>query len=206
MKNYVFSFLLLLGFFSLGFYTNNTEPSHSTLHVINTTHVIRDTLYYTKSGKVTSRYFNSVDDIILFVRYIKTQSNRLDMDNWAVMKTMFNRMRDKGCTWHEYFVNQRYNCSVSIQRMKKNPSMVTFNFANDTDRKLFFRAINASLGNYPEEIRRNIPPNTLYFESFADPNWNRGRKDHFNRDSITVKYRHEFYKGKFQGPKKGKQV
>jgi hypothetical protein len=189
----VIGFLTSLG---LNFKTQN---NNNALHVIHTVNIIRDTVSFTKSKQVSSKYFNNVNDIILFVRYIKTQSHGLNMDNWAVMKTIFNRMDDYRCTWREYYDYKRYNHSESISKMKHNPNKVKFNFNIKGDRELFFRAIDASLGNYPEEIKENIPSNILYFESFPKIwNLNKPKMGIFNRDSIQVEYKHEFYRGKLK--------
>lgn len=155
---------------------------HDTIYVTDTVKVV-DTVIVEKNNK----YFSTYEDLILFVAYVKTQSNRLDDDNYAVMQTLMNRMDKEGCDWRTYFNTPSINHSRSIRLMRIGALARNIDFTNPKDKEMFKRAVSCSYGYNPLDI----PKNVLYFESFPKSP-NRGI---FKKDSIWAKYRHKFYTG-----------
>jgi hypothetical protein len=162
-------------------------------YTLVTNKVSIDTVYCTDTIVDTiliaeqNRYFNSFDDILLFATYLKTQSNRLDDDNWSVIHTLFNRMDEEQCTWREYFYKSSINHSATIKKLLNGSLEVDFSLKRTGDLALVERTISAYLGHNPT----NVPHNVLYFESFKQSP-NRGV---FIKKNIWRKYRHKFYTG-----------
>ena len=146
------------------------------------------------NNAVDSNYRNSnnkiflcYDDYILFVMYLKTQSGRLDDDNWSVIHTLFNRCRKHNVTWREYFNRPNINRSASIRRIKSGDLVTSFSHDNKLDVALIRRVIDADLGYNPT----NCPSDVLYFESHSrSPN-----RGVFLKSRIWKEYRHKFYYG-----------
>lgn len=191
MRNLFYVTLLFL-FSTINF--SSDDISRYVLSPQTVVHVIKcDTIHVVKEVPTFSPYFKSSEDIILFVRYIKTQSGRLDMDNWAVIKTMMNRLERKQVSFREYYGHQSINNSNSILRMKRGTLKIGFSWEEPKDVKIYERVVQALLGNYPKEIDKKIGKDVLFFESFPKT-WNLKPKGCFDRNKIVASYRHEFYK------------
>lgn len=132
-------------------------------------------------------YFRSKKDRILFVKYIKTQSNRLDLDNWYVIQVMFNRMDHKKCNWKQYYDKRNLNHSQSIARMKSGDLRPGFSSNSVHDSIIYDRVCQVEREILPDSLR--IPDDVLFFESFANSP-NRGC---FLIKNMFTKVRHKFY-------------
>lgn len=142
-----------------------------------------DTVYI----KDKNKYFKSFDDILLFLAYLKTQSNRLDDDNWTVIHTLFNRMDKENCNWRKYFYTPSINHSRTIRMILSGELNASYNLSSSKDRLMLERVIDAYLGHNPTKV----PKNVLYFESYKTcPN-----RGIFKKDSIWKQFRHKFYVG-----------
>jgi hypothetical protein len=197
MRTVVWSILICLSFF-VGKYF---QQSPKTISVINDCPVLvyePDTVFYPKDTMYVniSEVFKSQQDIILFVKYVKTQSSRLDDDNWAVMKTMKNRMLHKGVTFSEYFYTPSINNSQTIRRIIRGEKVPGFSFSwdNPMDVELFKRALDTYYGAVPQHIDTVIVSNVRAFESHP-VSWNATRpRGVFDRKNIVYAARHEFYR------------
>jgi len=139
-----------------------------------------DTFYKTPDGA-----FKSIDDYISFIKYIKTQSGRIDDDNWAVMQVISNRMRNKECDWRTYYNTPSINHSHSISLMRSGKLYKRFDWNNDKDIEFFRRALLVSFGEAEYPIDSNIGA----FESYkVSPN----RGVHLKKN-LAFKLRHKFY-------------
>lgn len=142
-----------------------------------------DTVYIQEKNK----YFFSFDDVLLFVAYLKTQSNRLDDDNWSVIHTLFNRLNKQNVGWREYFNTPSINNSRTIRRMLEGEVHSYVDLYDEYDQRLIQRVLDAYWGYNPT----NCPSDVLYFESFKHSP-NRGV---FLKSRIWKEYRHKFYYG-----------
>lgn len=158
------------------------EVRVDTIRIVDTV-IQRDTIYIEEKNK----YFHSFDDVILFVAYLKTQSGRLDDDNWTVIHTLFNRMNKHKVGWREYFNTPSINNSRTIRRMIKGSVKSYVDLQDEVDLRMIQRVLNAYFGFNPT----NCPPDVLYFESFKHSP-NRGV---FLKSNLWKEYRHKFYYG-----------
>lgn len=149
--------------------------------VTTDTLIMYDTVYLPEKTK----YFYSFDDIILFVAYLKTQSNQFDEDNWTVIHTLFNRLDKHNVGWREYFNRPTINNSRTIRRIIDGKIKSYVNLYDNRDQRLIQRVIDAYLGYNPTRCPKNI----LYFESHKHSP-NRGV---FLKSNIWKEYRHKFY-------------
>lgn len=134
---------------------------------------------------VNNKYFRHFKDLLCFVEYVKTQSNRLDEDNLVVIKVMFNRMDKEQCDWNTYYTTPSINHSNSIKLMRAGKLKKRPKLDEEHDATILDRSIKTSVGYNP----LNVPSDILYFESLSKcPN-----KGIFKRDKIWKKYRHRFY-------------
>lgn len=132
------------------------------------------------------------DNLISFIKYVKTQSNRLDTDVgrkdiYYVIQTMFNRMSEYKVTWPEYFARQNVNNSHSIYRMKIGDLRPSFSLDNQHDQILVSMVYSALYGFIEGDLK--IDDDVLYFHSFG-PRYNRAPH---KIDKLYVEARHRFY-------------
>lgn len=135
---------------------------------------------------------NELDNLILFVKYIKTQSNHIDTelgktDVYYVIQTMINRMRSNGVDWATYYKCQRINNSQSIQRMKNGSLKPGFNIDSKHDKEITMMVYAALYSQLPDKYR--IDNDVLYFHSFG-ASYNRSPH---SRNKLNVIARHRFY-------------
>ena len=154
---------------------------------------ITDSVYLTDTVRLIDTscphlIFKSVDEAILFVRYVKTQSSRFDTDNELVMQALINRCRKANVSWYQYYLNPRINHSRSIQLMKQGRLRPIFDWANESDVRLLERAIRVQYG----EVEVKAPDNLLYFHSFKDNRF-KNHKGIWNPNNLWGRYRHKFY-------------
>lgn len=133
------------------------------------------------------------ESMITFIKYVKTQSNRLNTANdekdvYAVIQTIYNRLEYKECTWDEYYNSPKLNNSKSIKLMKSGKLRKRFSFKNKKDTKMYRIAYNCNMDLIDEKYK--IPKDILYFESFSNPP---DKGPHLMKN-FYVKYRHRFYK------------
>jgi hypothetical protein len=135
-----------------------------------------------------SNYFPDERSFHTFIKYVKTQSGRLDDDNWYVLQVMLNRMDSENCDWNTYFNTPSINCSNSIKRMKRGKLKETFSYDNPDDAAMVERVKAILDDTMPDSLK--IPVNVLYFESF-DKSPNKGVH---RLKNLFAKKRHKFYK------------
>ncbi len=197
MKKILWITTLCLSFFVGKYY----QQSLDTINIVNdcpvmvyspdTVIIPMDTHYVN-----TSCMFKSRGDIELFIKYVKTQSGQLDDDNWAVMKTMKNRMLDHDVTFTEYFNSRRVNNSQTIARITMGHKVNGFSFSwdNPVDVELYKRALDVYFGQIPSSIDTMITRDVRAFESHP-LSWNEHRDvGIFKRKNIAYKNRHEYYR------------
>ena len=153
-------------------------------------------------------FFNDSSDLILFCKYIKSQSriNLNDesslLDNLLVIQVMFNRLVENECTWRRYYDNQSINNSKSIKLMKLKKLVINFDLRLKEDRLLYNRVKQISVGDY-SVIKEDypydnviLPANVLYFESFKrSPNRGVHKKKNMFNGYFTINTKHKFYVG-----------
>lgn len=133
------------------------------------------------------------DEMINFIKYIKTQSStltseRYKADVYFVIQTMYNRLRHKKCSWKQYYNNQSLNNSQSIKRLKNGSLRKYFDWDDVNDKELYNIAYACNTGTISDKYR--IPDDILYFESHkVAPN----RGPHL-MSKFYKKKRHRFYK------------
>lgn len=153
----------------------------------------------------SKRLFLEQKEAIVFVKYIKTQSGRLDVDNLFVMQVIANRCRTQKISFIEYFNSPHVNNSESIMIMQylmyKKPlkypikpsklrqieRTITFDTNCKEDVQMLLRAYKVA--NNETEVGVTIPSNIWSFESFEkSPN-----KGVHRLSKLYTKIRHRFY-------------
>jgi len=138
--------------------------------------------------------FNTIEEYILFIKYVKTQSNRVtdsigQSDVWCIIQTMYHRMDDAGMRWYEFYNNRKANNSVSMKKMQTGSVKVKFDWNNPNDLWMLSASLRVSAKLTPKEV--TLPDNVLYFEACKkSPN----RNPHY-LNNLYIKYRHRFYTG-----------
>ena len=133
--------------------------------------------------------FNSIEDYILFIKYVKTQNHTLDEDNEVIMSTLLNRCERYKVNWKEYFYTPSVNNSKSIRMMRDGTLVSTFDWNKISDLRMLIRAMNVKIG----KVDIPVPNNLLYFHSHPEP-WGKGVKTGiWNENNLWVKYRHKFF-------------
>lgn len=153
----------------------------------------------------SKRLFVEQKEAIVFVKYIKTQSGRLDVDNLFVMQVIANRCRTQKVTFMDYFNSPHINNSESIMIMQylmyKKPlkypikpsklrqieRTITFDTNCKEDVQMLLRAYKVA--NNETEVGVTIPSNIWSFESF-DKSPNKGVH---RLSKLYTKIRHRFY-------------
>lgn len=127
---------------------------------------VRDTvkINYNKS------LFRNEEDIILFCKYIKTQSNDVLTtkgltDQIFVIQVMFNRMKDNKCNWREYYNNPKINSSRTISLMRSHKLIVKFKPESNRVDKEILNNVNKVIYNEVDSSLI-IPGNLMYFHSY----------------------------------------
>jgi hypothetical protein len=197
MRNFILG--LAVGLLSLALYGSYVPKTiiETRTEVVEVPSYVYDTVYVhdTTVKKLFPTPFRSFEDVIFFTEYCKSESSGLSDDNWAVLKTMLNRVRRSGKDWYGFIRSPRDHQSPEIMAMlEKGVRLQPFSLNKEHDLKLIIRTLLAANGIYPEHIDKVIGDNVYYFESHPR-SWNLHRKDHFCRDSIVAEYLHEFYKG-----------
>lgn len=180
--------ITLLTLVNIGINVNNTSKYENTINkqdtlilkdtlIIRDTLILKDTIYiendFVKKEESRINLFNSNDffsteeDIILFCKYIKTQSNDVLTtkgltDQIFVIQVMFNRMKDNKCNWREYYNNNSINCSNTIKKMKKG-KRVKFNLSNKKDSILYENVLNIVNNTFDKQYL--LEEDVLYFHS-----------------------------------------
>ncbi len=153
----------------------------------------------------SKRLFAEQSEAIVFVKYIKTQSGRLDVDNLFVMQVIANRCRTQKISFIEYFNKPHVNNSESIMIMqhlmygkplkyKIKPSKlrqiertITFDTNCKEDVQMLLRAYKVA--NNETEVGVTLPSNVWSFESFnKSPN-----KGVHKLSKLYTEIRHRFY-------------
>src|SRR5574343_344152 len=93
-------------------------------------------MFNEKLSKVYESILNKESTTISFIKYIKTQSGRLDdslniEDPYYVIQVMINRLMDSDVTWTKYFNTPSINHSRSIKLMKQGILNPPFYWKND---------------------------------------------------------------------------
>ena len=181
--------VIAIPLFIVGSCVHSIRTADTPRYLIRDTIVRVDTLvkYDTIYTPEKNKYFFSFDDVILFVAYLKTQSNRLDDDNWSVIHTLFNRLNKHKVGWREYFNTPSINNSRTIRGMIDGEVQSYVDLEDEDDQRLIQRVLDAHWGYNPT----NCPSDVLYFESFKHSP-NRGI---FLKSRIWKEYRHKFYYG-----------
>jgi hypothetical protein len=195
MRNFILG--LIIGVFGLLIVSSFKTVKEKIIVVENPSVIyVTDTLRAVDTiiKRQTTNPFHSFADVLFFAEYVKTESSLLNDDNWAVIKTMLNRVRRSGKSWREFINSPNDHNSPTIISMLQGKRFQPFDINKASDLNLIIRTLQAGQGMYPEHIDRAIPENVYYFESHPDE-WNRTPKFPFHRDSIVAKYLHEFYKG-----------
>ena len=150
----------------------------------------KQTTYYSdyRIESMASNYFKDEKSMQTFIKYIKTQSGRLDEDNWFVIQAMINRLDYYNCSWDEYYHNPKINNSNSIRLMKLGKLKKSFSYNDAADAEMVER-IKAILDNtLPDSLK--LPNNVLDFESCKkSPN-----KGVHKLSNLFIKRRHRFYR------------
>ena len=191
---------------SIGKKDNSLELKLDTIEKVNV-----------NTGKIVSsqvnnfndyNFFNDSSDLILFCKYIKSQSriNLNDesslLDNLLVIQVMFNRLVEYETSWRRYYDNQSINNSKSIKLMKLKKLVINFDLRLKEDRLLYNRVKQISVGDY-SVIKEDypydnviLPANVLYFESFkCSPNRGVHKKKNMFNGYFTINTKHKFYVG-----------
>jgi len=182
----LFAFLLGLQCTQTEYVTEYVPTFHNSTEV--DTVRLYDTVYIADGKR-----FESIDDYILFVKYIKTQSKRVtddlgQQDIWAVIQTMKNRMVEQDAGWRKFYRNKSINHSHSMDLMKAGKLKPSFDWNNWADVWMIECAMKCNAGEVPDSLR--LDSDVLYFESFRQcPN----RGVHLCRNLVT-QYRHKFYR------------
>lgn len=197
MKNFIIG--LAVGFCLIFMYgsTAHKNVKEPEVQVVTVPMYIHDTvtIHDTTVQKLFPTPFRNLEEVIFFTEYCKSESAGLSDDNWAVIKTMLNRVRRSGKDWYGFIRSRRDHQSPEIHAMlTKGTRLQPFSLSKEHDLKLIIRTLLAANGMYPKHIEEAIGDNVYYFESHPK-SWNLHRKDHFCRDSIVATYLHEFYKG-----------
>lgn len=153
----------------------------------------------------SKRLFVEQKEAIVFVKYVKTQSGRLNVDNLFVMQVIANRCRTQKISFIEYFNNRHVNNSESIMIMQylmyKKPlrypikpsklrqieRTITFDTNCKEDVQMLLRAYKVA--NNETEVGVTLPSNVWSFESF-DKSPNKGVH---RLSKLYTKIRHRFY-------------
>ena len=150
----------------------------------------RDTIHLTPSPTV----FKNFNEVVFFTEYCKTESSQLNDDNWAVLKTMLNRIRRSGKNWYGFSHTWEDHYSPTITEMYATGKRYQpFSMNSTHDLRLIIRTLCASQGMFPAHIDSLITPNVYYFESH-DLEWNKNKdRGIFKRKNIKAEFLHEFY-------------
>ncbi len=159
-----------------------------------------ETIKYTPQPEIQvsklnrSDYFESEDDIILFCKYIKTQSNdplttKGLTDQLFVIQVMFNRMKQNECNWKEYYRNNQINCSNTIKKMKSGFKKVSFDLSNRKD-SILFENVNLILDGKLEK-QYHLTEDIQYFHSNKTICSN---KTPWKKEKYLFTVKHHFFK------------
>ena len=153
--------VIAIPLFIVGSCVHSIRTADTPRYLIRDTIVRVDTLvkYDTIYTPEKNKYFFSFDDVILFVAYLKTQSNRLDDDNWSVIHTLFNRLNKHKVGWREYFNTPSINNSRTIRGMIDGEVQSYVDLEDEDDQRLIQRVLDAHWGYNPT----NCPSDVLYF-------------------------------------------
>lgn len=199
--------LVLLSLVLIGMTTNNSNPERISRTFVP--YPVIDTVFVTLTDTITNTVivekepeikrvftdkFRNISDIILFCKYLKTQSSHFhtdvwERDAWAVCQSMLNRLHIYNCTWKQYLATPSINHSSTIRRRVHLTK--PFNINVKEDQKLFEMVMLCISGQVPKKFK--IPHNIGAFESHPYiPN----RAPHY-RDSLWSKKgyttKHKFY-------------
>ena len=136
---------------------------------------------------------NDKNNLITFIKYVKTQSKRLDSevgrkDVYYVMQTLFNRMKHDNVDWQTYYKYQSINHSHSIQQLKTGHLNPSFSWNDENDQTLIFMLYSALYGFLDKDL--TIDEDVLYFHSFGE----KYNKSPHNIENFCVEARHRFYR------------
>lgn len=138
--------------------------------------------------------FNTIEEYILFIKYVKTQSNRVtdtlgQSDVWSIIQTMYNRMDDAQMRWYQFYNDRKANNSASMKKMQTGQVKIKFDWDNWKDLWMLSACMRVQHKQVPDSLR--LPDNVLYFEACKrSPN----RCPHYLKN-LHVTYRHRFYTG-----------
>lgn len=153
-----------------------------------------DTLYDTVSVEIQNKPELSwtEEDVVLLVKYCKTQQSDINNDFWGVVQAMIHRCNHYKVNMRQYYARDRVNNSGTIRRIKQGHCNRNFTFTYESNQDRIRRKIVylSLLDIIPDSVY--LPPNVLYFESHPE-SWNSHRKGLWNRSNIYVKFEHEFY-------------
>ena len=143
-----------------------------------------------------SKYFKDENDILLFAKYVKTQSNDVFttdgfIDNLFVIQVLLNRLEDNKCNWLEYYNNPKINSSKTIRLMRAHKLIVRFNpETNRVDREILNNVNKAIYGGIDSQYI--VPKNLMYFHSYKNKFLNID-KDIWNKYNYYTTVRHHFF-------------
>jgi hypothetical protein len=144
--------------------------------VIKTTPIanINDSLTTTETSIDTTLHTLITNkELLLFCKYIKTQSNdpfstKGYKDQIYVIQVMLNRLYKNNVTWTQYYNNPKVNCSQTIKRMKSKRLNISFNIEkSSTDFQTHCNVMDVLNGRIEPEFV--LPKNILYFHSHNRP-------------------------------------
>jgi len=146
MKYYLCCLLLLQSVLL----ANKTMPQETEVYQVNL-----DTVTVTALN-------HSIDDIVSFCKYIKTQQNdpKQYVDMVHVIGVMVNRVNKTGLKWSAFTHSPKANSST-IRRLVSNQLTIKFDTSNYNDRFIYEQVELYLSGRHEIEV----PPNLLMFEN-----------------------------------------
>lgn len=130
-----------------------------------------------------SSRIRSKEEMLSFVKYIKTQQSVFGEDCKAVIRTMFNRLEHHNVTWYEYYSTPSINCSASIRKLRSGRLNISVGTTGNDS--LIVDYVQKVLFDKVEYFN----PNILYFESCRYPP---NRAPHLS-NNLAFKHTHRFY-------------